>query len=144
MCINWYWVSFMKIQEVLKKHNKKVTPERILLAEWMKQKHLFSANDILREFSEVSRASVFRTLKLFSDIGYLRALNIWEWKELCYEIDCCEKHHHEHMICDSCGDIISFGSSDICKKIFSSAKKMWFHITQHSLNISGRCKNCYC
>jgi Fe2+ or Zn2+ uptake regulation protein len=66
----------MKIQEVLKKHNKKVTPERILLAEWMKQKHLFSANDILREFSEVSRASVFRTLKLFSDIGYLRALNI--------------------------------------------------------------------
>jgi len=131
----------MKIQSILKQKNKKITPERILLSTWMEKRHLFTASDILKEFSEVSRASIFRTLKLFSEIGYLRALNIGENKEMCYEVEH-EHHHHEHMKCDTCGDIISFGSDEICKKIFTSAKKMWFQVTQHSLNISGKCKNC--
>jgi len=40
-----------------------------------------------------------------------------------YEIND-EEHHHEHMKCEKCDSIISFASENICKKIFSEAKKI--------------------
>jgi Fe2+ or Zn2+ uptake regulation protein len=35
-----------------------------------------------------------------------------------------EKHHHEHMKCEKCNDIINFDSENICKKILKEAKKI--------------------
>ncbi len=131
----------MDIEKKLKSHKKKVTPERVDLFSWMEQKHLFSSADIENEFSHIGRASIFRTLKLFSEIWILRRLHLWEsWDK--YEIECCEKHHHEHMKCNSCWDILTFTSDSICKKIFSEAKKLGFHIDEHSLSIFWKCKSC--
>ncbi len=58
----------MKIEQYLQRAGKSITSERVLLAKWMKSQHLFTANDIQKNFSTVSRASVFRTLKLFVEI----------------------------------------------------------------------------
>jgi len=131
----------MNIEEKLKKHKKKVTPERKELFFWMEKKHLFSASDIESSFSNIGRASIFRTLKLFCDIWVLRRIHLWDnWDK--YEVECCEKHHHEHMKCKTCGDILSFASETICKKIFSEAKKLGFLIDEHSLSIFWKCKKC--
>jgi len=58
----------MDIQKSLRSAQKSVTPERIQLAEWMEKQHLFCAKDVVESFSDVSRASVFRNLKLFCEI----------------------------------------------------------------------------
>jgi len=58
----------MNIQDSLKSHKKKVTPERVELFSWMEKKHLFSSTDIEKSFSHIGRASIFRTLKLFTEI----------------------------------------------------------------------------
>lgn len=131
----------MKIENILREHWKKATPERVELFAWMKHQHLFSAGDIESSFSHIGRASIFRTLKLFVELGVLRRINLWESGES-YEVECCEKHHHEHMKCNSCGDILSFDSHNICEKIFCEAQKRGFHIAEHSLSILGNCKNC--
>jgi len=131
----------MKIEKILKSKSKKVTPERVRLFTWMEQKHLFTSADIEWSFPDAGRASIFRTLKLFVEIWILRRINLWESGES-YEIECCSKHHHEHMKCNACGDILSFDSHAICNKIFSQAKKLWFHIDEHSLSIFWKCKNC--
>ena len=131
----------MNIKDILKSHCKKVTPERSELFSWMKEKHLFSAADIENNFSTIGRASIFRTLKLFCEIWILRRLHQWDAGDK-YEIDCCEKHHHEHMTCKSCWDILSFASDAICSKIFSEAKKLGFIVDEHSLSIFWKCSNC--
>jgi len=131
----------MKIEQKLRNHKKKVTPERVELFSWMEKKHLFNSSDIEKNFSHIGRASIFRTLKLFCEIWILRRLNLWESGDK-YEVECCEKHHHEHMKCNDCWDIISFTSDLICKKIFSEARKLGFHIDEHSLSIFWKCKNC--
>ena len=58
----------MKIEEVLRNNKKKVTTERILLAKWMDKRHLFNSSELIKNFSNISRASVFRTLNLFNEI----------------------------------------------------------------------------
>jgi len=131
----------MDIEKILRKHKKKVTPERSLLFAWMEKKHLFTSASLESDFKDIGRASIFRTLKLFTELWVLRRVNLWESGES-YEIECCKKHHHEHMKCMSCGDVLSFQSNNICDRIFSEAKKLGFHIDEHSLSILGKCKNC--
>lgn len=58
----------MKITELLKQEKKSVTPERVRLFEKMEEFHIFSARDIENSFPEIGRASVFRSIKLFSEI----------------------------------------------------------------------------
>ncbi|NDK09330.1 transcriptional repressor [Candidatus Gracilibacteria bacterium] len=130
----------MNIENILKEHKKNVTPERIQLFESMDAKHIFSASDIEGEFPNFSRASIFRTLKLFLELGVVRRLPLGENGDM-YEVEH-EHHHHEHMKCQSCGDILSFESDGICKKIFEAAKKQGFRISEHSLGIFGTCKKC--
>lgn len=139
--LNWYLVSFMKIELILRDNKKKVTPERLELFSWMEKKHLFTSAELESWFSKIGRASIFRTIKLFLELGILRRVSLWESGES-YEIECCKKHHHEHMKCNLCGTILSFSSEKICSKIFSEAKKLGFHIDEHSLSILWKCKNC--
>lgn len=131
----------MNIQEILKQHKKSVTPERVKLYNWMKSKHLFNSQDLERDFAWVWRASIFRTIKLFVELWVLRSINLWESGES-YEIECCSAHHHEHMKCESCNEVLSFESNEICNKIFEHAEKLWFTISQHSLSILWKCKSC--
>ena len=131
----------MNFEETLRNTWKKVTPERKKLYNWMKKKHLFTASIVEQDFSTISRASIFRTLKLFCNLGILRRVNLGDGAES-YEIECCETHHHEHMKCLRCWEVLSFASSKICTKIFTEAKKLGFQISEHSINILWTCKTC--
>ncbi len=130
----------MNIQQILKHHNKSVTPERVMLYDWMSSRHVFEARDIQTDFTEISRASVFRNLKLFVDIGILRRVYLGTGSES-YELEH-QGHHHEHMKCQSCGEVTSFDSGNICSVLFDIAKKQGFQVSEHSVNIFGTCKNC--
>jgi Fe2+ or Zn2+ uptake regulation protein len=66
----------MNIEEILKKEKKSVTPERQELFLYMQTRHLFTACDIEKAFSHIGRASVFRTVKLFLEIGVLRRVSL--------------------------------------------------------------------
>lgn len=131
----------MNLEKILRSSGKKLTPERLKLGKWMDNKHLFTSSELINSFPDVGRASVFRSVKLFSEIWYLRKIHLWDGKELSYEVEH-EHHHHEHMKCNSCGDVLSFESANICKKLFSEAKKIGFQISEHSIWIFGTCKNC--
>ena len=112
----------MNITTILRKSGKKATPERIQLFEYMNKKHIFTANDIVEHFSNIGRASIFRSIKLFSELGVIRKIQVGSNAES-YEVEH-SHNHHEHMTCNSCGSIINFMSENICKKIFSEAKKL--------------------
>lgn len=66
----------MNIEKILKNHKKSVTPERKKLFEKMREFHIFSARDIETNFPEIPRASLYRSIKLFCEIGALRRVSL--------------------------------------------------------------------
>jgi Fe2+ or Zn2+ uptake regulation protein len=66
----------MKIENILKENNNRVTPERIAIFEFLKTKHIFTYNDIIGHFKDLGRASIFRTLNLFLDLGITRKIDV--------------------------------------------------------------------
>lgn len=138
MCEDFSWHQALKAQ--LKTYNKSYTQERGLIYSFMQGKHIFTSQDILVAFPEIGRASVFRTLSLFLDVSIIRRIPFWEKSEA-YEI-VEQEHHHEHMKCERCHDIISFESESICSQLSETAKKNGFTMKEHSISILGTCAKC--
>ncbi|MCP4523738.1 MAG: transcriptional repressor [Candidatus Gracilibacteria bacterium] len=130
----------MEIEQILRENNNRVTPERVAIYNYLKTKHIFSYNNISQNFGELGRASIFRTLNLFLDLGVIRKVEIGE-KTMTYELND-HNNHHEHMKCENCKEVISFDSDNICNKIFQEAKKLGFKIKSHNIGVLGTCKNC--
>jgi len=130
----------MKIEEILKERKKSITPERIALFEKMREFHIFRAKDIELAFPEIPRASIFRSIKLFSEIWALRRVSLEAGAEQ-YEVNS-DENHHEHMKCESCGKIFSFDSSFLCKLLGQVAKNHNFKLREHSINLFWSCNEC--
>lgn len=130
----------MEIAIMLKKHGKSLTTERSEIYSFIETKHIFSAQDIRENFKNIWRASIFRTINIFLEIGVIRRIPFSERWEV-YELNH-TGHHHEHMKCERCNEVMSFDSHNICKKIFEEAKKSGFQIREHSISIFGICKKC--
>lgn len=130
----------MDIENILRTHKKSITEERKDIFSFIEKRHIFWAQEILDHFPDLWRASVFRTIRLFLEIGILRRLILGNRGET-YEINRIWDHH-EHMKCRICEDILNFDSGTICQKIFEEAKKQGFIIQEHSLSIIGKCQKC--
>ena len=130
----------MNLQDSLRTANKNITPERERLFVKMQDFHLFCARDIEESFSDIGRASIFRTIKLFCEIGILRRVHLGIGVEQ-YQINS-HDNHHEHMKCESCGNIICFDSNLICNLLSQAAKKHGFTMKEHSINLFGTCQKC--
>ena len=64
---------------------------------------------VREEHPEIGAATVYRTLKLFCDAGVANATDFREGVTL-YER---QAAHHDHLICEGCGQIIEFESDVI-------------------------------
>ena len=118
----------MNIEKILKDHKKRITNERIEIFDFISKKHIFDANDIINNFKNIWRASVLRKIKSTKNGDSYEIVD--------------KKHSHEHMECEYCWKVLSFGSEDIYKNLEKEAKKLGFKIEDKSINISGKCKKC--
>ena len=131
----------MDIKNILKSKGKSLTNERLEIFSFIEEKHIFSAWDILNNFNDISRASVFRTINMFLEIWIIRRISLGNKLEQ-YELNHEGHNHHEHMKCEACECVISFDSNSVCLKLFQEAKKLWFSISEHSISIFWKCNNC--
>ncbi len=129
----------MNIETILKSQWKSVTKERIEVYNGIQSLHLFQASDLVDLFPHIGRASIFRILTLFVDIGVLRKLNLENRGDF-YELE--SQSHHEHFECNSCHSVLHFDAGFICKTLDYLAKKQWFLLRNHQILLSGLCPNC--
>lgn len=87
----------------------------------------------------VSRATVYRTLDILKELGYVREVIKFKNKTI-YEVNL--KEHHDHLICRSCGKIIEFHSDKIEELQDKICKKYKFQPEFHRLEIFGLCEKC--
>lgn len=132
-------------ESYLKTRKLRLTPQRRLVFERAFATHEhFTAETFLKwlhaEGSDVSRATLYRTLGLLVDGGFLELLDVGTG-ESWYEHVLGHKHH-DHLICTLCGRIEEFTEPRIEALQEEVAKSRGFDLTSHNLRLFGRCKTC--
>ena len=129
----------------LKKAGLKVTLPRMKILELLESGVLRhqSAEDIykalLDQGEEIGLATVYRVLTQFEGAG-LVSRHHFEGGQAVFELN--QGEHHDHLVCVSCGKVVEFVDDVIEQHQNQIAKANGFHITEHSLIIYGRCKDC--
>ncbi len=89
---------------------------------------------------KVSRATVYRTLSLLLEGGFVEALDAGRG-ELVYE-HVLGHQHHDHMVCMDCGKIEEFQEERIEELQLEACRKKGFQLVSHDLRLRGYCKGC--
>jgi Fur family ferric uptake transcriptional regulator len=90
--------------------------------------------------AKVSRATVYRTIGHLVDAGLLRKYDLGDRRTL-YET-AVGRHHHEHMICVVCGEILEFVEERIERLQDEVCRQYSFRPLSHTLHIHGICRSC--
>lgn len=88
----------------------------------------------------VSRATVYRTIGLLLEGGFVEALDTGSG-ELKYE-HILGHHHHDHMLCLDCGRIEEFHDERIEELQRENCARRGFELVSHDLRLRGYCKSC--
>jgi len=109
------------------------------------QKRHMSAEDVYRVLldanEDIGLATVYRVLTQFEAAG-LVTRHHFEGGHSVFELN--EGHHHDHIVCVQCGQIMEFMDETIERHQEKVAKQNGFSIRDHSLIIYGDCirKDC--
>ncbi len=90
----------------------------------------------------IGYATVYRTLKLFTECGIAAERNFGDGPAR-YELsDESNDHHHDHLICLECRRIIEFHDEKIEVLQEKIASRLGFRIESHKHEIYGICEDC--
>lgn len=136
------WPLFV---DFLKKKDARVTQARkIVLTQVFSRHDHFCADDLAAELSSgmnhVSRGTVYRTLALMEEAGLVRVIRDTD-VHAHYE-HTFNHPHHEHMICDQCGQFIEFSDPKIVELVDAACEKLRFKERTHRIVVFGTCEEC--
>lgn len=98
------------------------------------------AGEIARRTPSVDRASVYRTLELFSALGITTTI-IRGWTPLTELTEPFKAHHH-HIVCTQCGVSNTIESDTLEDILQLIASRQGFVLDEHTVELSGLCKDC--
>ncbi len=128
----------------LRSEGLRATPQRVSVLEVLAaaSDHL-SADDVwfaLRSGgASVSRATVYRTLALLTESGYVRGVDLGQ-DQKCYDSNYADHPQHGHLICEECAKIVEFESDQIQKLESEIGRQLGFQIKTQRLQITGSCQ----
>lgn len=90
---------------------------------------------------QVDRASIYRTIALFEQLGIVKRLQIgWKYK---LELSDSFHHHHHHLTCLKCGAVAPLAEDQqLEQRLAHLAKNSNFTMQEHLLEIQGLCLSC--
>lgn len=123
------------ITGTIKDAGYKMTIPRTQIATFLSEhKGIFCAHDIQKTYKKMDKASIYRSLDLFSRLSLIQpvtSLNGQQYYEM-YE----HTNHHHHIICTRCQK-----TQCVSCTIHIPHIKQFNHIT-HTLILSGVCASC--
>jgi Fur family ferric uptake transcriptional regulator len=133
-----------KFREFLEIRGEKLTaPRRVLVRHIFSTHKHFDADELVREVHDaghaISRATVYRTLRLLVEAGLLRELRLTN--RSAYEHDY-GYPKHDHMHCTVCNRIVEFRNEEILKLRDSVSRAHGFRPSGHRFLITGVCSSC--
>ncbi|HSX44827.1 MAG TPA: Fur family transcriptional regulator [Candidatus Saccharimonadales bacterium] len=100
-----------------------------------------SMNQLVKLLPDMDRATVYRTTKLFEELGIIdRVLLGWKYK---LELSDSFSPHHHHLSCNNCGRVnILAEDNQLEAYIKSLSHRAGFQAIDHQLEINGLCPAC--
>ena len=135
-----------RYDEFLRQRGLKLTAQRARIFDRAFKTHEhFSADTLFGWLAEesgpsVSRATVYRTLGLLVEGGFLESLDVGSG-ETVYE-HVLGHRHHDHIVCVECGRIEEFFDERIEELQREAATKKGFQLLHHDLRLFGLCPAC--
>jgi Fur family ferric uptake transcriptional regulator len=131
----------------LKSSGLKATLPRIKILEVFQRTALrhMTAEDVykalLTEGADIGLATVYRVLMQFEQAGLLTRSNFESGKAV-FELN--EGHHHDHLVCMTCGRVEEFFDPEIEQRQRTIATQRGFELQEHSLALYARCVKADC
>ena len=128
--------------KALKNAGLKVTLPRLKILEVLQDPecHHVSAEDLYKKLidigEEIGLATVYRVLNQFDDAGIVTRHNFEGGKSV-FELT--QQHHHDHLICLDCGNVIEFTDDAIEVRQRNIAERHGIKLSNHSLYLYGHC-----
>lgn len=132
-------------RKFIKKKGLKYTSEREeILKEILKSKDHFDVDDLYMKLrkrgSKVSKASVYRTIPLLVEAGYIQEVYKQDARSY-YELTL-DKLPHIHFICVKCKNVEEIVDNYLAELIHKEAKNKDYTPLTYHLEIFGVCSNC--
>jgi Fur family ferric uptake transcriptional regulator len=133
-----------KFREFLAIRGEKLTePRRILVRQIFDTHKHFDADelvtDLLNAGRRVSRATVYRTLRLLVEAGLLRELRLTN--RSAYEHDY-GYPSHDHLHCTECNKVVEFRNDEVRRIREAVSMEHGFRAEGHRFIITGVCPDC--
>ena len=134
-----------RLREYLRSKSLRMTPERrwVLQGVLSREGH-FDAEELLtflhRRHMPVSRATLYRTLDHLTVAGLVKKHRFGQGHALFEHIY--GRQHHDHMVCDRCGNVFEFVNDDIERMQDEVCAAHGFLATNHVMQIFGICAAC--
>jgi Fur family transcriptional regulator, ferric uptake regulator len=131
-----------KYRRTLAEHRYSKTKSREKVFVALLDQNPMSIGELARKLrGEVDRASVYRTVELFEQIGIIERIPMgWKYKlELSDEFT----EHHHHISCVQCNVVVDIEENNrLENQLQQMALSVGFTPVNHHLEIRGICRNC--
>lgn len=131
------------LHDYLARHGMRHTHQReIILEEFLRQEQHVTIDDlsdrVRKKDPSIGYATVYRTLKLFTECG------IADKREFggSARFESTSEEHHDHMICNTCGNIIEFHNDEIEHLQDQICQEHNFQLISHKMELYGLCRAC--
>lgn len=133
------------VEKALRDSGFRWTSQRALIVREALATHdHFTAEELLdlcrKKDPKVSRATVYRTLTVLEDKGFVEGLETGDGGRRFEHV--LGHEHHDHMVCTECEKILEFRDDELERRQELAAKRVGFRIQRHSLRLYGICKQC--
>lgn len=133
-----------RFNEFVKRRGLRRTSQRdsLVAAIFAKDEHFTSEelyDKIRRSDTNVSRATVYRTISLLVEAGMLREIDLGG-EEKTYDPNFLEKPSHNHLVCIDCGKVVEFQDDNINVIGDCITRRLGFRSIQQSIHIEATCQ----
>jgi Fur family ferric uptake transcriptional regulator len=123
---------------------ERLTAPRRAVAELIgKRSDHFTAAELLDNAEaggrRLGRATIFRTLELFSELGLLERLDLPSGE---HAYVACDAVHHHHVVCSRCARTTEVEDCGLQSVATEMERRTGFSIDSHRLELYGLCPDC--
>jgi Fur family transcriptional regulator, ferric uptake regulator len=138
--------SIDRTLQILQESGYRITsPRRTVIDVAQQIDGLFTADELVKAVAdanpEVGRATVFRTLDVLVQNAILDRIHRPDGCHS-YVVSHASNRHHHHLICSDCGTVVHFEDCTIGPLLAELSRRTKFEISDHWLEVFGRCAAC--
>ncbi len=133
-----------RVDEFIRRKGLRRTEQResIIASVFSKDEH-FTAEELFdrvrKSSSEISRATVYRTLALLLEADLLREIDLGD-NQTTYDPNFHDKPSHNHLVCIDCGRVVEFEDAHIDLLNDCLTRRLGFKAIRQSIKIEANCE----